>query len=77
MGWGGGGGILTENIMANDRICSRHFNNGKPVSLKDESNPSNPDRLPTQNLSHCEVLSNPVQIAERWIRRKAREDAKK
>ena len=70
----GGGGGLTEKIMTNDRICSRHFINGKPVPLEDESNPDWP---PTQNLGHCTVLGNPVQIAERWIRiRKAREDAR-
>ena len=53
--------------MANDRICSRHFINGKPAPLQDESNL---DWLPTQNLGHCKVLGYPVQIAERWIRRK-------
>ena len=37
---------------------------------------SNADWLPTQNLGHCKVLGNPVQIAERWIGRKASEDAR-
>ena len=64
---------MTEKIMANDRICSTHFINGKPAPLEDESNP---DWLPTQNLGHCKILGNPVQIAERWIRRKAREDTR-
>ena len=64
---------LTEKSMAYDRVCSRHFINGKPAPLEDESIP---DWLPTRNLGHCKVLGNPVQIAERWIRRKAREDAR-
>ena len=38
---------LTESILNNDRICSRHFLSGKPSSLEDELNP---DWLPTQNL---------------------------
>ena len=66
-------GDLTEKIMANNWICSRHFINGKPAPLEHESNP---DWLPTQNLGHCKVLGNPVQIAERLIRRKATEDAR-
>ncbi len=57
---------ITEKIMANDRICSRHFVDGKPAPLEDETNP---DWLPTQNLGRCKVLGNPCQNAERWIRR--------
>ena len=65
-------GDLSEKILANDRICSRHFINGKPASLEDETNP---DWLPTLNLGHSKVCGNQVQIGERWSRRKAREDA--
>ncbi len=65
---------LTEKIMANDRICSRHFVNGKPAPLEDETNPG---WLPTQNLGRCKVLGNSRQNAERWIRRKAREDVRR
>ncbi len=65
---------MTEKIMVNDRICSRHFVDGKPAPLEDETNP---DWLPTQNLGRCKVLGNPCQNAERWIRRKAREDVRR
>ena len=65
-------GYLTEKILANDRICSRHFINGKPACLEDETNP---DWLPTLNLGHSKVCGDQVQIGERWSRRKAREDA--
>ncbi len=65
---------MTEKIIANDRICSRHFVDGKPAPLEDETNP---DWLPTQNLGRCKVLGNPCQNAERWIRRKAREDVRR
>ena len=54
------------------RQFSRHFINGKPASLEDETNP---DWLPTLNLGHSKVCGNQVQIGERWSRRKAREDA--
>ena len=43
-------GDLTEKILANDGICSRHFINGKPASLE-----NNPDWLPTLNLGHSKV----------------------
>ena len=65
-------GDLSEKILANDRICSSHFINGKPASLEDETNP---DWWPTLNLGHSKVCGNQVQIGERWSRRKAREDA--
>ena len=35
---------ITDKILANDRICSRHFISGQPASLLDENNP---DWLPT------------------------------
>ena len=30
---------LTEKILSNDRICSRHFVTGKPAALEDELHP--------------------------------------
>ena len=63
---------LTEKIMANDRICSRHFLSGKPASLVDDNSP---DWLPTLNLGHSKQVSESRAIAavERWERVKARE----
>ena len=40
---------LTDRILENDRICSRHFISGKPANLFDVNNP---DWLPTINLGH-------------------------
>ena len=39
---------LTDKIISNDRVCSRHFVTGKPASLEDDMHP---DWLPTQHLS--------------------------
>ena len=63
---------LTDKIMANDRICSRHFLSGKPASLLDENSP---DWLPTLNLGHSKQTSEARARAaeERWERVKARE----
>ena len=44
----------TEKILANDRICSRHFISGEPADLLDERNP---DWLPTLHLGHDGELS--------------------
>ncbi len=66
-------GDLTEKILANDRICSRHFISGKPASLENETNP---DWLPSLNLGHSKVRGNQVQVGERWNRRKVREEAR-
>ena len=38
---------LTEKVLVNDRICSRHFRSGKPAALYDDTNP---DWLPSLNL---------------------------
>ena len=46
---------LTEKILNNNRICSRHFLSGKPASLEDELNP---DWLPTQNLGNSKTRSD-------------------
>ena len=63
---------ITEKILANDRICSRHFITGKPASLLDETSP---DWLPTLHLGHGRQISaNSGQASEeRWERVKVRE----
>ena len=40
---------ITESVLSNDRICSRHFLSGKPADLYDINNP---DWLPTLHLGH-------------------------
>ena len=67
---------LTEKIMSNDRICSRHFISGKPASPLDENNP---DWLPTLNMGHCKQSSESRAraLVERWERMKARESLNK
>ena len=63
---------LTEKVLSNDRICSRHYPSGKPADLLDENNP---DWLPTLNLGHRNSLSESTARAaeERWERMKERE----
>ena len=64
---------ITEKILVNDRICSRHFISGQPAALKDNTNP---DWLPTLNLGHIKLSDRRIMAGtERWRRRKAREDA--
>ena len=46
---------LSDSILENDRICSRHFISGKPAQLEDELNP---DWLPTQHLGHSHLVSS-------------------
>ena len=67
---------LTEKIMSNDRICSRHFISGKPASPLDENNS---DWLPTLNMGHSKKISESRAraVAERWERMKARESLNK
>ena len=60
---------LTEKILKNDRICSRHFISGKPADLLDETNP---DWLPSLNLGHNKIRYSNVATG-RWERRKARQ----
>ena len=63
-------GNLTDSMLKNARICSRHFISGKPAPLFDELNP---DWLPTQNLAHSKVDSKKALISyERYQRKKAR-----
>ncbi len=66
---------LTQKILSNDRICSKHFVSGKPTSLLDETNP---DWLPSLDLGHSrEVCEDKARAAEeRWIRAKPRESSK-
>ena len=63
---------LTEKIISNDRICSRHFLSGKPACLIDENSP---DWLPTLNLGHSnQVSESKARAAERrWERMRARD----
>ena len=63
---------MTEKILCNDRICSRHFISGKPADLEDETNP---DWLPSLNLGYTKFSDSHSQT-ERYGRRKARETAK-
>ena len=63
-------GNLTDSMLKNARICSRHFISGKPAPLFDELNL---DWLPTQNLAHSKVDSKKALISyERYQRKKAR-----
>ena len=65
---------LTEKILSNDRICSRHFLSGKPASLLEESSP---DWLPTLNGHSKQKNESGARPAkERWERAKARESLK-
>ena len=40
---------LTEQILKNDRVCSRHFVSGRPAKPRDKYNV---DWVPTLNLGH-------------------------
>ncbi len=63
---------VTDKILNNDRICSKHFISGKPADLEDETNP---DWLPTLNLGYQKHTISQGKT-ERWSRRRARETAK-
>ena len=60
---------LTEKILSNDRICSRHFLSGKPASLEDELNP---DWLPTQNLGNSKTRTDASK--DRYDRMRRRDE---
>jgi len=60
---------LTDTILKNDRICSRHFISGKPADLLDHTNP---DWLPSLNLGHNKAKLSST-ATERWERRNARQ----
>ena len=66
---------LTQKVLSNDRICSRHFISGKPATLLDENNP---DWLPTLNLGNSKQISDTKARAaeQRWERAKLRESMK-
>ncbi len=64
---------LTEKILKNDRICSRHYLRGKPSDLLDETNP---DWLPTLHLGHSKSGAMISTVQGRYERRKARVAAK-
>ena len=69
---------LTEKILKNDRICSRHFKSGKPADLIDSTNP---DWLPSLHLGHRKSLRAAAvySLVEkmRMTRRTARDARKK
>ena len=57
---------LTEKIIRNDRICSKHFISGRPAYLYDTTNP---DWLPTLNLGHFKSTSKRSSTLNRVIAR--------
>ncbi len=58
---------ITESVLSNDRICSRHFLSGKPAELYDVNNL---EWLPTLHLGHSKSATEaPVSLAkERYER---------
>ncbi|KAH1010090.1 hypothetical protein HUJ05_004445 [Dendroctonus ponderosae] len=44
-------GGLTDSIIRNQRVCSKHFVTGKPAALEDENHP---DWVPTQNMGNMD-----------------------
>ena len=65
---------MTEKILSNDRICSRHFVSGKPAELENETNP---DWLPSLNLWYRKLSDSQAQaVEEKWCRRKETEKAR-
>ena len=60
---------MTEKVLENDRICSRHFILGKPADLYDDKKL---DWLPTLHLGHSKGPELGKSVAERWERRRAR-----
>ena len=62
---------LTESIVKNDRVCSRHFHSGKPADLFDDTNP---DWLPSVNLGYSKRQAAATAGSTcRLERRKSRE----
>lgn len=61
---------ITDKILKNDRICSKHFVSGKPAYLYDTTSP---DWLPTLNLGHDKSSSKRSSTADaRYLRAKRR-----
>ena len=58
---------LTENILANDRVCGRHFVSGRAAKSWDKYNV---DWLPTLNLGHKKNVEkrNMEQVSQRGQR---------
>ena len=58
---------LTENILANDRVCGRHFVSGRAAKSWDKYNV---DWLPTLNLGHKKNVEkrNMEQVSRRGQR---------
>ena len=56
---------LTDSILDNDRICSRHFISGAPSALEDIANP---DWLPNQHLGHSNQVASAQSRVERYER---------
>ena len=63
---------MTEKILCNDRICSRHYISRKPADQEDETNP---DWLASLNLGYTNFSDSHGQT-ERYGRRKVRETVK-
>lgn len=61
---------LTERILTNDRICSRHYISGKPADLLDDANP---DWLPSLHLGKNKATVSPATAMGRYERWKAKE----
>lgn len=66
---------LTEQILKNDRVCSRHFVSGKPAKEFDKFNV---DWVPTLNLGHSKRKKKDSSTADqdRAERAKARRKKK-
>ena len=62
---------LTESIVKNYRVCSRHFHSGRPADLFDDTNP---DWLPSVNLGYSKRQAAATAGSTcRLERRKSRE----
>ena len=61
---------LSERDLSSVRICSRHFITGKPAYFHEVSNP---DWLPTQNLTPNSIVNGDALLRQaRYLRRRAR-----
>lgn len=67
---------LTENILANDRVCGRHFVSGRAAKSWDKYNV---DWLPTLNLGHKKNVEkrNMEQVSQRGQRANDKERKRK
>ena len=60
---------LTEDILRNDRVCSRHFVSGRPAASWDKFNV---DWVPSLNLGHTKSKANDEERQQRDIERAER-----